>query len=100
MEISPEELIHSLEMGNPVIVNEPTLNYLREVLPELEEVGLKADSLSLNHLKWAKYLEIKCILHILSLNSASLTGIAFSETLFCKHVSRDNHVLMCVLLSF
>jgi len=38
MEISPEDLIQSLETGNSVVVNLPTLRYLLKVLPDPEEV--------------------------------------------------------------
>ncbi|XP_060080017.1 inverted formin-2-like [Ylistrum balloti] len=39
MEISAEELIQSLETGNSVIVNLPTLRYLLHVLPQPQEIA-------------------------------------------------------------
>ncbi|OWF54490.1 inverted formin-2-like [Mizuhopecten yessoensis] len=38
MEISAEELIQSLELGNSVVVNVPTLRYLLQVLPQPQEI--------------------------------------------------------------
>ena len=52
-------------------------------------------------MKYSKiFFKIGCILHILSLNPASLTGIGIWENLFCKQISWDNHVLRCILLWF
>ncbi|XP_033743492.1 inverted formin-2-like [Pecten maximus] len=39
MEISAEELIQSLETGNSVVVNLPTLRYLLQVLPQPQEIA-------------------------------------------------------------